>query len=267
MNQEYACDVARDLMPLEMDGVCSEGSQKFLKSHLEACAPCREIYAQMKPDASAIFLPPCPEENPELGSRVRKAGKRLQRLYRFLSLCGVVMFLFLGLFTVQTLRWNHIAKAPLDSYEITLSSYEDFVHVDLAYSFTNLHGVVHNLKEETDGAVITYYVEYYPVRARSEQLISPAYRTLMLSGFSLCLKDGVVYTIDQDSIPFFEPEFAGDVSAVYLTPDLPVSEIRVTDGKETRVIYTRGDELPEKRQPSQGEGSGLIEGIDIRVGE
>lgn len=42
------CDMARDLMPLTIDGVASEASQQFVTEHLEECAECRAYLAGMK---------------------------------------------------------------------------------------------------------------------------------------------------------------------------------------------------------------------------
>ena len=35
------CDMARDLMPLTIDGVASEASQNYVNEHLAECAECR----------------------------------------------------------------------------------------------------------------------------------------------------------------------------------------------------------------------------------
>ena len=46
MNQNN-CEIARDLMPLSIDGVCSEGSQRFLDTHVAECKPCQDYFAGM----------------------------------------------------------------------------------------------------------------------------------------------------------------------------------------------------------------------------
>ncbi len=42
------CDMARDLMPLTIDGVASEASQTYVKEHLEECEACRAYLEGMK---------------------------------------------------------------------------------------------------------------------------------------------------------------------------------------------------------------------------
>ena len=41
------CEIVQDLLPLYVDGACSESSVEMIKEHLETCADCRAIYEQM----------------------------------------------------------------------------------------------------------------------------------------------------------------------------------------------------------------------------
>lgn len=38
------CDIVRDILPLYVDGACSEASAEMVKEHLNACADCNAIY-------------------------------------------------------------------------------------------------------------------------------------------------------------------------------------------------------------------------------
>lgn len=42
-----SCEVIQDLLPLYMDGACSQSSLEMIKEHLESCTECREIYQKM----------------------------------------------------------------------------------------------------------------------------------------------------------------------------------------------------------------------------
>lgn len=44
------CNVIRDLLPLYIDGACSQQSADLVKEHLESCAECRSLYATMTED-------------------------------------------------------------------------------------------------------------------------------------------------------------------------------------------------------------------------
>jgi len=42
------CGIAEDLLPLYIDGCCSEDSRQVLEEHLETCKKCKEKYAHMQ---------------------------------------------------------------------------------------------------------------------------------------------------------------------------------------------------------------------------
>ena len=44
----YPCSVIQDLLPLYIDGVCSEESRKVIDEHLAGCAACRQLLAEMQ---------------------------------------------------------------------------------------------------------------------------------------------------------------------------------------------------------------------------
>ncbi|MBQ9080575.1 MAG: zf-HC2 domain-containing protein [Clostridia bacterium] len=41
------CEIVQDLLPLYVDGACSESSAEMIKEHLETCADCRAVHEQM----------------------------------------------------------------------------------------------------------------------------------------------------------------------------------------------------------------------------
>ena len=58
---KISCGVAGDLLPLYVDGCCSEESGALLTEHLGECQKCREKWERMK---RSDFLPE-QEETPE----------------------------------------------------------------------------------------------------------------------------------------------------------------------------------------------------------
>lgn len=50
------CEVIQDLLPLYVDGACSESSVEIIKEHLESCPECREIYQQLHSHTSEEIL-------------------------------------------------------------------------------------------------------------------------------------------------------------------------------------------------------------------
>lgn len=45
---KYDCAVIQDLLPLYIDGVCSEESRKIIDEHLPECTACRQMLAEMQ---------------------------------------------------------------------------------------------------------------------------------------------------------------------------------------------------------------------------
>lgn len=87
------CCIARDLMPLYVDGVLSEGSAQELRSHLELCERCREEYQMLSKE---LVLPSgrCVQEE---NSRILKKFKQKWTLKKIListvsSVLAVLLF-------------------------------------------------------------------------------------------------------------------------------------------------------------------------------
>jgi len=47
MERELACEIVKDLLPLYVDGMVSDVSQRSVKEHLEHCEDCNEVYRNM----------------------------------------------------------------------------------------------------------------------------------------------------------------------------------------------------------------------------
>ena len=58
------CCIAKDLMPLYIDDVLSEGSAQELRNHLQECESCRREYEALKQE---LVLPSNPEGREEDG--------------------------------------------------------------------------------------------------------------------------------------------------------------------------------------------------------
>ena len=45
---KYPCEMIQDLLPLYLDGVCSEESKKAIEKHLQECSGCKEFFHAMR---------------------------------------------------------------------------------------------------------------------------------------------------------------------------------------------------------------------------
>jgi len=164
------CDIARDLMPLSIDGVCSEGSQRFLDEHVAQCSPCNDYFCGMK---AALQLPVKAEptqESKSLKKSFRHVNKRFKALWITLIALVCAFALLLVAAGVNQVLMNHTEAAPLDMYEISIYSNDALVSMALSGSFYEqvydgyqtdryyfaLEG------EDEEHVILTYTVHWFP---------------------------------------------------------------------------------------------------------
>lgn len=67
------CNVARDLLPLYHDGVCSEDSRKLVEEHVASCPGCSEILRELRGEIEI------PHESPDDLGTMKKIEKTVRR--------------------------------------------------------------------------------------------------------------------------------------------------------------------------------------------
>lgn len=82
------CNVVKDLIPLYIDGCCSEESATQIKEHLSGCKPCRKLFEDMNTPSETIA--------------VSKVPVKLRKLndWKASVLQSVLLFLSFGLITI-----------------------------------------------------------------------------------------------------------------------------------------------------------------------
>ena len=66
------CDIVQDLLPLYVDGCCTQSSRELVEEHLQECAACKQVFGEMtgdiptpeepQPEAEPVPAEPVPEE-------------------------------------------------------------------------------------------------------------------------------------------------------------------------------------------------------------
>ena len=272
MNRQNQCDIARDLMPLAIDGVCAEGSRRFLDEHLQQCPPCQGIYAQMRAAPIPMVTAAPAQEEQAFRQSLRCLGRRLRALWIALAVLAAAFIVLLGISGVQQLLWNRTDTAALDTYTVTFYRQDAMFCMNLSAAFPRQtyngfmcdEKVVTGAENRTDAekaVILTYSVSYFPEQARSfmeametvvpqgfmtreqGQLSSPVADFRYNGGLQsnrLCVADGGLYLI---GVKEYVMTSYGRPLTI-LMPDLPVSEIRFTDGKDTVTLYHWGDAIP-----------------------
>ena len=96
------CGIVRDLLPLYIDGVTSEESTEMVKTHIESCKACREIYASMKDESleNAVFS----ETESVMGKHRRKERLFAMKLGLVLAAAFMIPFMIGLLYMAGTGR-------------------------------------------------------------------------------------------------------------------------------------------------------------------
>ncbi|MCD8126528.1 MAG: zf-HC2 domain-containing protein [Clostridiales bacterium] len=105
------CGIARDLLPLYVDGLCSEESRVALAQHLQECEGCQACYQRMRAESTETV--PLPTEG-EASTRFRRGMRRVRRRWA-LSLVAVLVAIPLILMTVAQVRGGRSVLHQPDS--------------------------------------------------------------------------------------------------------------------------------------------------------
>ncbi len=276
MNQNN-CEIARDLMPLSIDGVCSEGSQRFLDTHVAECKPCQDYFAGMKTGMLNIQMEPT-QESKSLKKSLRHMDKRFKALWITLAALVCAFALLLVAAGVNQMLINHTEAAPLDMYNINLFRNDALVSTALSGSFyEQVYDGFHRdeyymtlTDTNKDAVILTYTVHWFPYQHKqiskamdTAVFPDPAPTSFKPMGVDAPLvEDGAVLAgtngwmsdyrfttgLDFDTLCMDNGQLylIDGLDSVLTTtgraliiPKLgtPVYEVRVSDGKETRTIY------------------------------
>ena len=86
--EKISCSIAKDLMPLYMDGVLSAETTEVMKAHLESCWNCRKEYETMEQEWKLPSSVRLQEENKKMLKELKRQIKRKRILTG-----GVAVFL------------------------------------------------------------------------------------------------------------------------------------------------------------------------------
>ena len=151
------CEMARDLMPLCVDGVASEGSQEFVAAHAASCRECAEVYRQMREALRS-------EQSPaQARAENDQAALRIRRHLRARVLRSVLLGLLIGLIVcLGGIRaYNYLASSysrakALDSYEVSAYTREANGRLVLAMRYQGEYSGYSTRREVEDGRAILY---------------------------------------------------------------------------------------------------------------
>lgn len=192
------CNVARDLMPLCIDGVASEESERYVQTHIEECTPCKKYFEGMKTALPAQAEKREAEEQAEFSRAAEKLKKKQRRrVWRNVVIGGlagviVVIGLYIG-WTELAVKYN--AELPTDAYGVSLAQLADgriVVSIDYQGSKRIMGTVIHSgLEGDSD-----HPDGLYSLRIWMETTILPqTMATKQRNGPATVLRDSKQYDV------------------------------------------------------------------------
>lgn len=116
------CSIARDLMPLVIDGACSEESSKFVKEHVSECPPCAEIWGEMKTELPRVAAE---KEKAELEKAAKAMKKKRRKRVAWIAIIAaalsIVLFVGGGWLYDELTVYSHV---PMDKDEFSVQLYK-----------------------------------------------------------------------------------------------------------------------------------------------
>lgn len=221
---KHDCNVARDLMPLCIDGAASEESQQYVDEHVAECGECADFFAQIRAELPTNVDT---QEQEELNAAAKKVKHR--RIRR--ALIGAALGILVGVLTF-----------------LIVSNYDE---LKFRAKYVHLNG---DLK--FDAVYAEVYMQrngYWTVALNSIQSGKPCYETDLEI---IDTDDGKgVYVQFRFAYRGFDSEEwdcastclignAGDEVWTLTVDDgvkLPILWVEVVSGNETRVIWRQGD--------------------------
>lgn len=89
------CNIVRDMLPLYVDGVCSEATTEMVKEHLVNCAECNKICEQMYSHTSEDVL--CEESKSVIEAAAFAWKKRKRNAFKKgFAIAVIITFILLG---------------------------------------------------------------------------------------------------------------------------------------------------------------------------
>lgn len=91
---KLSCNVARDLLPLYHDGVCSDESRALVEAHLGECAECGAMLKELRGEIEV------PHDSPDDRAVLKKLGKNMKRAWikGAAAVLAVVLVIWVGAF-------------------------------------------------------------------------------------------------------------------------------------------------------------------------
>lgn len=256
------CDIARDLMPLVIDGIASDAAKAAVEGHTAGCAECGRIMDAMRKESELARQPALPEEQ---DTRFILFCRRMEKRF---TLRRAILALLALLLTTAVIAGGFAYV----NYQVNnASAYMRFAPEDAGDAFQlvqNQFGVV-SLKLQIDDTAHPYFGcegHSEPVDGKLVYYISPKTcawphglggngmtGTIYSDLFEIQAVDGRLVTSEYTYYQEFD-ETGRIVTNRRVDRQTPISQLWLGHGNDAILIYREGDpvDFPVERDELPG---------------
>lgn len=116
----YPCNLIQDLLPLYLDGVCSEESRIAVEKHLSECSGCKEYYVAMQEADEIIITPPNTERDCQKAASFQSVKKKLFRKQIMIVAASLILFAVIAFAIVGVLKNSVKVVAYEDNLSVSM---------------------------------------------------------------------------------------------------------------------------------------------------
>lgn len=100
----YPCEMIQDLLPLYLDGVCSEESKKAIEQHLAECSGCKSFYTAMEETGETQIQAHNPDRERQKAVSFHAVKKRIFRKQILAAVSAVLVLMAIAFASVGILK-------------------------------------------------------------------------------------------------------------------------------------------------------------------
>lgn len=135
------CEIVRDLIPLYIDGVCTEESKEAVEKHIEKCEECRKYYENMKETSDFYEAKGDDFEEEKMKESLKKVKSKISKKIRNTIVCAVSAMVFV---TAGFWVLFNVPIKKVDKNDVKISA--------VVYPFSELS---HSLKNDNESVEIS----------------------------------------------------------------------------------------------------------------
>ena len=186
---KWSCNIIRDLMPLYIDGVCSEESKKIIEEHLEECEECRVYFSSMNEENKIIEHLSEEKESQKISS-FKAVKKRILRKQIISGIIAILIVVLISIATITVLKNIHQTVEYKDNISVSMVDGNLVSRLYGSY-YTNIK--IKNVEVSDDGTMSNY--TFYCISNTVWDDIS--FKEDMMSEYVLVPKDKNANRIDR----------------------------------------------------------------------